>query len=153
MTLPDPVSAVDHPSDSKAQRDAEVVILASLSEQIAVPLSKASIPTGNGGRVEIDGASDDLSVLVEVYARQGTLAGAQPKKLATDALKLTWIGAHVGAKRLILAVADARVEAYLRRPTAWLTQALIDLGVEVIRVEVGEATAEALHRAQQTQYR
>lgn len=92
-------------------------------------------------------------MLVEVYARQGALAGAQPKKLATDALKLTWIGKEVQAKRLILAVADERVESYLRRPSAWLTQALIDLGVKVIRVEVGATISESLQRAQRSQYR
>lgn len=148
MTSPTP-----HPSDSAAQRDAEDVILAAIAEQIGVELSRTSIPTGNGGRVEIDGASEDHSALVEVYARQGALAGAQPKKLATDALKLTWIGKEVQAKRLILAVADERVESYLRRPSAWLTQALIDLGVEVIRVEVGATISENLQRAQRSQYR
>ena len=101
-----------------------------------VPLAKTSIPTGNGGRVELDGAAEDLSVLVEAYAHQGALRGGQPKKRATDALKLTWIGRQVGATKLILAIADEQVEAYLRRPKAWLTQALIDLDVEVIRVDL-----------------
>jgi len=142
-----------HPSDSRAQRDAEVVIVAALSEQLNVPLRKLSVPTGNGGRVEFDGASDDRTVLVEAYAHQGALRGAQPKKLATDALKLSWMGGRLGAKRLVLAVADEQVEAYLRRPSAWLTQALIDLGVEVIRVDVDDATAAALQEAQTTQYR
>lgn len=146
-------SATPHPSDSAAQRDAEEVILAVVAERLGVELLKASIPTRNGGRVEIDGATDDRSVLVEVYARQGALAGAQPKKLATDALKLTWIGKEVHAERLILAVADERVESYLRRPSAWLTQALVDLGVEVIRVDVDTATSEALQQAQRAQYR
>ena len=142
-----------HPSDSRAQRDAELVIIAALSQELGLDLAKASVLTGNGGRVEIDGATADLKVLVEVYARQGALSGAQPKKLATDALKLTWIGGQVGADRLILAVADEQVESYLRRPTAWLTQALIDLGVEVIRVQLDEATSLALRMAQTGQYR
>ncbi|HKT58030.1 MAG TPA: hypothetical protein VJR25_14805 [Microbacterium sp.] len=142
-----------HPSDSLAQRDAEVVIIAALSAKLGARLGKVSIPTANGGRVEVDGATEDLSVLVEAYAHQGGLRGGQPKKLATDALKLTWIGRQVGAKRLILAVADERVEAYLRRPTAWLTQALIDLGVEVISVDLDDATSSALLAAQTVQYR
>lgn len=142
-----------HPSDSLAQRDAEVIIIAALSAELGVTLGKASIPTGNGGRVEVDGATEDLSILVEAYAHQGVLRGGQPKKLATDALKLTWIGRQTGAKRLILAVADERVEAYLRRPRAWLTQALVDLGVEVIRVDLDDATSSALVAAQTVQYR
>lgn len=142
-----------HPSDSRAQRDAELVIVAALSAQLGEPLAKASVATGNGGRVELDGATTDLSVLVEVYAHQGALRGGQPKKLATDALKLTWIGRQVGAKRLILAVADREVETYLQRPKAWLTQALIDLGVEVIRVELDDATVSSLRTAQTVQFR
>jgi hypothetical protein len=142
-----------HPSDSLAQRNAEIVIIAALSTELGAALGKASIPTGNGGRVEVDGASADLAILVEAYAHQGALRGGQPKKLATDVLKLTWIGRQVAAERLILALADERVEAYLRRPKAWLTQALIDLGVEVIRVDLDAATASALVAAQTVQYR
>jgi hypothetical protein len=142
-----------HLSDSHAQRGAEIVIIAALSMKLGVPLAKTSIPTGNDGRVELDGATEDLSILVEAYAHQGVLRGGQPKKLAADALKLTWIGRQVGAERLILAVADARVESYLRRPKAWLTQALIDLEVEVLRVDLDDATARALRYAQTVQYR
>ncbi len=142
-----------HPSDSLPQRDAELVIIAALSAKLGASLAKSSIPIGNGGRVELDGASADLNVLVEAYAHQGVLRGGQPKKLATDALKLTWIGRQVGATRLILAVADEQVEAYLRRPKAWLTQALIDLSVEVVCVDLDEATAAALRTAQTVQYR
>lgn len=142
-----------HSSDSRAQREAEVTIIAALSAQLGQPLAKTSVPTGNGGRVELDGATDDLTVLVEAYAHQGALRGSQPKKLATDALKLTWIGRQLEAKRLILAVADAEVESYLRRPKAWLTQALIDLEVEVIRVDLDDATVDALRNAQTVQFR
>lgn len=142
-----------HPSDSHTQRGAEVLIIAALGERLDVALTKTSIPTGNGGRVELDGATEDLSILVEAYAHQGALRGGQPKKLATDALKLTWIGRQLGAKRLILAVADEEVESYLQRPTAWLTQALRDLGVEVIRVDLDRATASAIRMAQSVQFR
>lgn len=142
-----------HPSDSRAQREAESAIIAALTSQIGEPLTKTSIPTGNGGRVEVDGSSADLSILVEAYAHQGTLRGGQPKKLAADALKLTWIGRQVDAQRLILAVADRSVESYLRRPRAWLTQALIDLGIEVICVNLGATTTSALRTAQTTQFR
>lgn len=142
-----------HPSDSRAQRDAEVAIIAALSAQLGEPLAKTSVATGNGGRIELDGSTADFSILVEAYAHQGALRGGQSKKLATDALKLTWIGRQVGAKRLILAVADHEVESYLKRPTAWLTQALIDLEVEVIRVDLDDATVSGLRTAQTAQFR
>lgn len=142
-----------HPSDSRAQREAEVAILAALSARLGQPLTKTSVPIGNGGRVEIDGATADLSILVEAYAHQGALRGGQPKKLATDALKLVWIGRQVEAKRMILVVADQEVESYLKRPRAWLTQALIDLGVEVVRVNLDEGTVDTLRAAQIEQFR
>jgi hypothetical protein len=142
-----------HPGDSLAQREAELLIIGALSAQLGQPLAKTSIATNNGGRVELDGATGDLSVLVEAYAHQGALRGGQPKKLATDALKLTWIGRQVGAKRTILAVADRRVESYLRRPKAWLTQALIDLGIEVICVDLDDAMVDTIRAAQTVQFR
>ncbi|WP_341578289.1 hypothetical protein [Microbacterium schleiferi] len=64
-----------------------MLIIAALGERLDVALTKTSIPTGNGGRVELDGATEDLSILVEAYAHQGALRGGQHKKLATDALK------------------------------------------------------------------
>ena len=145
--------ADSHASDSAVQRDAEFAILDAVAARVGVALERTSVRTSNGGRVEIDGSSADNLILVEAYARVGCLRGAQPKKLATDALKLVWIGQQVGAARLILAVADERVEAYLRRPTAWLTQALIDLNVEVICVDLGPETTAALEAAQVRQYR
>lgn len=53
----------------------------------------------------------------------------------------------------MLAIADPVVEAYLMRPKAWLTQAISDLGVEVVRIELDSETTAALDAAQVTQYR
>lgn len=142
-----------HPSDSRAQRDAERVILAALSDRLGVPLAKTSIATANGGRVEIDGASPDLSVLVEIFAHQGKVLSGQGRKLAQDILKLTWIRQQASASRILLAIADPVVELYLGRPKAWLTQAIIDLGVEVVRIELDAAVSHGLQRAQADQYR
>lgn len=144
---------VECPSDSLAQRDAEIVIIAALSTELGTAHANVPIPTGTGGRVEVDGAFTDLTILVEAHAHQGALRGGQSNKLASDALELTGIGGQVAAERLILALADERVEAYLRRPRAWFTQALIDFGVEVIRVELDDASASALVAAQTVQYR
>lgn len=104
-------------------------------------------------RVEIDGANEDRSVLVEAYARIGAVRGGQPRKLATDAFKLAWAGKKLGAQRLIIAVAGEEAGAYLRRPGAWLTAALLDANVEVIHVPLNAELRDSLMQAQTRQYR
>jgi hypothetical protein len=131
-----------HASESSAQQAAELLIIAAVAEYVSLDLAPARIDMGDGVHVQIDGASADRAVLVEAYAHVGPLRGAQPKKLATDAFKLVWAGGRVAASRLIIAVADVDTEAYLRRPSAWLTAALRDSEVEVVRVSI-DATAHA----------
>ena len=140
-----------HTSDSLAQRDAEPLIIQAVAEYVGVPLSPARITFDSGARVEIDGASEDRTVLVEAYAHTGALRGAQPKKLATDAFKLTWAGAKLGSTRLIIAVIDDEVEQYLLRPKAWLTEALRDSEVEVVRVRIDDDARARVAAAQRLQ--
>lgn len=64
-------SVASHPGDSAAQRGAEVVMIDALEEQLGVPLAPRTIRLDDGTRVEIDGASPDLSFLVECSARLG----------------------------------------------------------------------------------
>jgi hypothetical protein len=142
-----------HPSDSLIQRSAEPLILAGLSSLLGTVLTPSRVNMGDGVFVEIDGASEDRSILVEAYAHVGPLKGAQPRKLAADAFKLTWAGKRLGSKRLVLAIADGEVAAHLARPKAWLTAALRDSGVEVIRVELDSLVMSTLSAAQRTQYR
>jgi hypothetical protein len=141
-----------HPSDSAAQRSAESLIIAAVAETVGVPLQPTVLTIGDA-RVQIDGASANHRVLVEAYARVGPLRGAQPRKLAADAFKLAWVGPRVGAERLVLAVMDTAAEDYANRPRAWLTAALRDGGIEVIRVEVDAITRAAVESAQRTQFR
>lgn len=141
-----------HASDSTEQRTAEVAIVAAVSGIVGVPLTPARITIADA-RVEIDGASEDRSVLVEAYARIGAVRGGQPKKLATDAFKLAWAGEKLGAQRLIIAVAGEEADAYLRRAGAWLTAALRDANVEIIHVPLSVELRESLADAQARQYR
>lgn len=141
-----------HPSDSLAQRDAESLMIAAVATHLGVEL-RPTVISDRDAKVQIDGATSDLAVLVEAYAHIGPLRGAQPKKLATDAFKLSWIGPRVGAKTLILAVLDDAAANYLRRPTAWLTSAIEDAGITVILVEVDQGTRAAIEKAQITQFR
>lgn len=145
-------AATPHASDSAEQRAAERAIVAAVAGRLGVALAPARIAIDDA-HMEIDGASPDRMVLVEVYARIGALKGAQPRKLATDAFKLTWAGQTLGATRLILAVADEAAAGYLRRPGAWLTAAIRDAGIEIIVAELDDAMREAILTAQARQYR
>lgn len=144
---------VPHPSDSIAQRDAEPLIVAAVAECIGLELATATIDLGEGVQVQIDGASADRSVLVESYAHVAPLRSGQSRKLTTGAFKLVWAGGRLGATRLMIAVADLDAEAYLLRPHAWLTAALRDSDVEVLRVTINAAAKARVVEAQQVQFR
>ncbi|PYY34484.1 hypothetical protein DEJ32_14855 [Curtobacterium sp. MCPF17_046] len=127
------------------------MIIAAIAAHVGVPLAPARVEFEDGVRVELDGASEDQKVLVEAYAHVGALRGGQPKKLATDAFKLLWAGRKLEATRLVIAVIDVEVEQYLTRPKAWLTAALRDSGVEVIRVAIDDEAHARVEAAQQLQ--
>jgi hypothetical protein len=142
---------VPHASDSSAQRAAEP--LNAVAEFVGVPLAEATIDLGNGVKVQIDGASPDRSVLFEAYAHVGPLLSGQSRKLTTDAFKLVWAGGRLGARRLVIAVADVEAEAYLLRPRAWLTATLRDSSVEVVRVVIDAEAHARVVEAQKIQFR
>ncbi|PYY64419.1 hypothetical protein DEJ30_08110 [Curtobacterium sp. MCPF17_003] len=127
------------------------LIIAAVAAYVDVPLAPARITFESGVRVEIDGASKDRTVLVEAYAHTGVLRGGQPKKLATDAFKLAWAGQKLGSARLVIAVIDEDVEQYLLQPKAWLTEALRDSAVEVVRVSIDEDARTRVVDAQRLQ--
>jgi hypothetical protein len=144
---------VPHASDSSAQRAAEPLIVKAVAEFVGVPLAAATIDLGDGVKVQIDGAALDRSVLVEAYAHVGPLLSGQSRKLTTDAFKLVWAGGRLGARRLVIAVADVEAEAYLLRPRAWLTAALRDSAVEVVRVSIDAEAQARVVDAQRAQFR
>jgi len=55
-----------HPSDSSAQQDAEAVVLAGVSKQFGIDLERKVRVAFGDSVMEIDGATEDESVLVEV---------------------------------------------------------------------------------------
>ncbi len=95
-----------HQSDSLEQRTAEPLILAGVSRMIGVELTPRSLRLQGGARADVDGAATDDSVLVEVFAHQGRLKGAQYHKVARDALKLITLGRSRAGSRLIIAFGD-----------------------------------------------
>lgn len=72
----------------------------------------------------------------------------------TDALKLVWAEAVLfpeGARK-IFALADGHAAAHFLG-SAWMARALVHLGIEVVVVELPEATQLAIRDAQKRQFR
>ncbi len=136
-----------HESDSAAQREVEPVILAALSAGLGVELAPRRLTFPSGAWCEVDGASADEQVLVEVFVHQGKDKGGQRGKIARDALKLMTLRHHRPDARLIIALADP---ALVRAMTAksWLAEALRTFNVDVLYVEIPTDARAAISDAQ-----
>jgi hypothetical protein len=141
---------VVYQSDSDVQREAEPVILAGVSAQLGVGLVPRSLRLPGGARVDVDGAAEDESVFVEVFAHQGRLRGGQFHKVARDALKLITVGRGKPTARLILAFGDKEAAASVTGGS-WLAEALSVWKVEVFVVELDDAIRGDLRAAQARQ--
>ena len=104
-------------------------MLVALGARLGVALAPRRLFHPSGARVEIDGADNNLSVLVECWAHQGRARVAQKNKLVVDATKLNWIANALDPKptRLILCVSDPAAVAHLSG-LSWQAQAIRELG-------------------------
>ena len=140
------------PGDSREQREVEAVMVAALSKQLGVELAPQRVPLDGGVRVELDAASDDLSVLVEVWAHQGPVKSGQRTKVLTDAFKLAFVGRELGgARRLILLLSDD--QAARKFAGGWPAAALRQSGIEIRVVELDDETRNRVRAAQIRQRR
>lgn len=140
------------PHDSKAQRDAEVDILAKLSDELGTLLAPRKWQLTEGVPVEVDGVDADTTVFVEVYARVGRLKGAQLHKVAKDVLKLSLIRSHEQRQdrepRLMIVFASD--EAY-NSVRGWVRYAATDNGIELRVVEPSAQIRDQVLTAQTEQ--
>jgi hypothetical protein len=118
-------------------------------------LEPARLTVPSGAWVEIDGADDGRTVLVECWAHQGAPKAAQRHKVLSDALKLTWIASTIYPRpRLVLCMSDAAAAGpFLPGARSWAAQALVDLGITISIVQLPEDVRRAVVTAQQRQYR
>ncbi len=137
------------------QREAERVMLDLLGQRIGRPLEPARITLTSGTRVEIDGADEERSVLVECWAHQGPPKGGQRHKVLADALKLTWIASTLYPRpELVLCMSDPLASApFQPTSTSWAARALQDLGIQIELIELPVETRIAVTAAQARQYR
>lgn len=152
----DPTASSTTPSagSSHEQRAAERIMLDRLSERLRVTLRPRRFVHPSGPRVELDGADEDLTVLVECWAHQGPAKVAQKSKLVTDAVKLHWVARSIDPppERLVLCVSDAAAVRHLQG-SSWQAAAVSDLGVTIEVVELPSEMVAAIVSAQQRQYR
>jgi hypothetical protein len=100
--------------------------------------------------VKVDGATPKLSVVVEAYARQGKLKGAQLKKISQDILKLALLKRESGReiRRAVIAFASQEARASI---SGWIHQAAVAFDIELIVVEIPEQLRDKICAAQDRQ--
>jgi hypothetical protein len=129
----------EHLSSSAVQTWAEREIVCALADKLGVELvlQPGKILLSGGVYVEVDGATSDQRVVVEAYARQGKLKGAQPKKIAQDILKLALLKRESGrgSTRAVIAFACQEARDSI---SGWIRQAAVAFGIELIVVEISE---------------
>ena len=91
------------------------------------------VPVGGGACVEVDASTRDHSTVVEAYARQGKLKGAQLKKIGQDILKLALLCKHRLPAETQAFIAFASEEAR-QSVGGWLEEAAERFGVTLIAV-------------------
>ena len=149
--------AATAPGDSSAQREAEAVILSSLSTKLGIDLGKRKFEV-EGGWLEIDGVGGaPPTILVEVWAHLGKPKSAQKSKVMKDAFKLLYASSLLTRQgfpkpRLMLAFADEDAASHFRGDS-WMAHALDAQGIEcVVSALPSDVRASVLH-AQKRQYR
>lgn len=141
-----------HPGDSAVQRAAEPLMVEAVAQTIGVPLNKKRLFLADGVQCEVDGVSDDGKVLVEAFAHQGAMRGAQLKKVSEDAFKLVTLANGRADMRLIVAFAD-NLAARSFHGKSWKAEALRIWGVEVLVVALHGDVRAGIRDAQVRQFR
>lgn len=140
-----------HLSDSAVQREAEATIVERLGADLGLALiAGGRIPVGENAHVQVDARSEADDVLVEVYARQGSLKGAQLKKVGQDVLKFALLrqsDAWVDS-RMILAFASSEAKDSVR---GWVAEAARAFEVMLVVVELPADVGDRIRSAQQRQ--
>ena len=125
-----------------------------LGERMGVVLRPRRIALDGGVRVEIDGADEALSVLVEAWAHQGPPKVAQKHKVLADAFKLLHVAATLPVvPRLVLCLCDPEAAYHFTTARSWAAHALRAFAVEIAVVELPADVKAAVRAAQQRQHR
>jgi len=139
--------------DSREQREAEPVMVAALAAELGLQLAPRRIPLPDGSHVQVDAASDDLSVLCEAWAHQGPPKSAQRNKVIVDAFKLSHVAHVLGTSpRVILLFSDEEACRALDG-SGWAAGAIRSHGIEIKVVAIPDELRQRLRAAQARQFR
>jgi hypothetical protein len=141
------VTASAHPSDSAAQRTAELAMIAKVAETLSVPLMPKRIYLPGGAYCDVDGVSADERVLVEAYAHHGKMVGARKKKVTDDALKVVTLARTRPEAMLVIALAD-KDAARTFLGTSWRAEAMAAWEIEVMVVDLDQDVVATVQAAQ-----
>ena len=142
----------EHLSDSTVQRDAEAAIVEALATRLGFEgaLKPRRMTVLGGSFVQLDACSDDERILVEAYARQGKLKGAQIKKISQDILKLALLkrDPRLSDSRAIAVFASEEARDSI---TGWIRSAAEQFGIELVVVDIPDALRDEIKSAQARQ--
>jgi hypothetical protein len=139
---------MEQPGRSNEQREAERAMIDALAELLNAPLEPARVPLPDGSHMEIDGATEDLSVLVEAWAHQGPPESAQKAKVAKDALKLAFAARLIGTGPRKILLFSCHEAARHFTGLGWEAAALREFEIEVIVVKPPDDLGERVLAAQ-----
>ncbi|HBJ84519.1 MAG TPA: hypothetical protein DDZ88_11735 [Verrucomicrobiales bacterium] len=122
----------DSSGNSIAQNEAEPHFRALLLPELG-ELNPCCIQLPDGSSVQIDGSNSQQSILVEIFARQGSLLDGQKKKAARDILKLAMLKRLKPNRRVIFCYANEKLDKHLKG-ASWLAHAAATFQVELIDV-------------------
>lgn len=106
-------------------------MLNALGERLGVPLEPYSITVGEVTRLEVDGADESCTTIVQLVTNSGVFKSAHRNKVNADMFKLTWLKRAVFPRsRAVLCVTETVAQAFAR--AGWATLAAVDLGIEVL---------------------
>jgi hypothetical protein len=141
-----------HPSDSAVQQEAETAILAAFAEAEGLRLADGphKVSVEEGVSIQPDAISDDGSVVLEAFARQGKLRPGQHKKVAQDVLKFALLKRQPQwtKARTVIVFAD---DVALASVTGWLRAAAESFGIELVSVSIGDELRQRILVAQTKQ--
>jgi hypothetical protein len=136
-------------SSSAVQTKAEEKIVAAVAaaRDITLICKPGKVALTGGVFIEVDAVTPDESVVVEAYARQGKLKGAQPDKIARDILKLALLKREPGRERTEAVIAFASEQAR-DSISGWLRQAAATFDVQLVVVDIPQELREQISQAQ-----
>jgi hypothetical protein len=145
-------------SNSNAQKNAENEMRSKFSKKIGVeikPSSDSSLKISIlNNPIELDGVSDDGSVLVEIFARIGSTSSSRDDKVMSDALKLSLAGKQLNFEECdkYLVFADKDFANNFRPKTKnWRAAAIHELGIIIDVIDLDPETREQVIKAQKEQ--